>query len=155
MRFNRVLNVALLVCAIAYGIYQWRQSKGSADDSPAPVVITGRPSPPELQAYIARAIEVYRKQDFTGIVQLMPPLEIQVLQPRGKNLPPQELGKVLHERPNADADVALNLQELEAVQTLNPVLEDDGTRAVFKLPSPIQSQQQVVFVKIKQRWYKL
>ncbi|HVU39115.1 MAG TPA: hypothetical protein VHC95_12340 [Opitutales bacterium] len=155
MRYNRVFNVVLLVGAVAYGVYQWRQNADSADEAPpAPVAVTGQPAPPALQEFIAHAIAVYRKQDFTEIVKLMPPAEVQVLQPRGKNLPPDQLGEVLRERPNADADVALNLEELEAVKDRTPVLEEDGTRAVFALATPIQNQPQVVFVKIGGQWYK-
>lgn len=151
MRGSRMFNIALLVGGLAYGIYQWQQMPHEAASSTA---ATSGQTPPELQQFIAHALKVYDAQNFAEIVTLMPPLEIQALQPRGKNLSPEELAKVLRERPEALATAAINFQELQAIQHKTPVMEDDGTRAVYKLDTPIKGQTQVVFVKIGSTWYK-
>ncbi len=152
MRSSRVLNIALLVAGIAYGIYQWQQTP--RDSGEAASVGAPGPTPPDLRQFMARAITVYRSQDFSEIVKLMPPVEIQALQPRGKNLSLGELATVLRERPAAQATAALNLQEVLAVQDKTPFLEEEGTRAIYALDPPIQGQTQVVFVKIGETWYK-
>ncbi len=151
MRSTRVLNIILLLAAVTYGVYQW--SHGSSTAGAAQSANDAQVPPPGLKQFIAHAKEVYGAQDFSQIVTLMPPLEVQVLQPRGKNLSLEELAKVLRDRPEAMAAADINYQELLAVQNKIPVLEDDGARAVYKLDTPIHGQTQVVFVKISDQWY--
>jgi hypothetical protein len=152
MRISRMLNIGLVLAAVAYGVFQWSQRSSGADATKADAGSAEVP-PPDLKQFIAHATEIYRGQDFAEIVKLMPPQEVQILQPRGKNLSLDELAGLLRERPTAYASADINLRELQAVQGKIPEMQDDGTRAVYKLDTPISGQTQVVFVKIGDRWY--